>query len=177
MAVDSAGDVFLTGTLTNTVNVNPVSGSPTTLSSTAGTLFLMKLAPDGALDFAENFGGSSLLDSGNALAIDSQGHILVSGTFGGQDANFNPGSGQSLLSTAGGLATDTYVGSFNSDGSLRWACNIGGPQASVIGEAITADSSGNVLVTGGFSGTADFDPGSGVASLTASSLGYDIFAL
>jgi hypothetical protein len=177
MAVDSAGDVFLTGTLTNTVNVNPVSGSPTNLSSTDGTLFLMKLAPDGALDFAENFGGSSLLDSGNALAIDSQGHILVSGTFGGQDANFNPGSGQSLLSTAGGLATDTYVGSFNSDGSLRWACNIGGPQASVIGEAITADSSGNVLVTGGFSGTADFDPGSGVASLTASSLGYDIFAL
>jgi Beta-propeller repeat len=177
MAGDSAGDVFLTGTLTNTVNVNPVSGSPTNLSSSDGALLLMKLAPDGTLDFAENFGGASPLDSGNALALDTQGHILLTGTFGGQDANFNPGSGQSLLSTGGDLANDMYVASFNSDGSFGWARDIGGAEAGVSGEAITADSSGNLFVTGGFSGTADFDPGSGVAALTASSSGSDIFAL
>src|SRR5688500_13566002 len=42
------------------------------------------------------------------------------------------------------------------------------------GTAVTADASGNVLVTGYFRGTVDFDPGAGVTNLTAT-VGSDAF--
>ncbi|MFC1735979.1 SBBP repeat-containing protein [Candidatus Hydrogenedentota bacterium] len=56
---------------------------------------------------------------------------------------------------------------------LIWACAIGGADGAG-GNAITLDDSGNVYTTGGFSGTADFDPGPDIHNLTSTE-GGDIF--
>ena len=39
---------------------------------------------------------------------------------------------------------------------------------------MAADPAGNILVTGSFSGTTNFNPGPGVYNLTGSDLGTDI---
>jgi len=49
---------------------------------------------------------------------------------------------------------------------LEWAKQIGGNGGGV-GRAITTDANGDVFTTGYFSGTVDFDPGTGVQDLTS----------
>ena len=61
----------------------------------------------------------------------------------------------------------------NAQANLQWAKNTGGTSAD-FSYATTVDAAGNVYITGTFYGTADFDPGTGVANLTAVDLG-DIF--
>lgn len=55
----------------------------------------------------------------------------------------------------------------------EWAKVTGGAQDDEV-KSITVDGSGNVLTTGVFKGTVDFDPGSGVFNLTAVG-NYDVF--
>ena len=57
--------------------------------------------------------------------------------------------------------------------TFKWAKAIGGNQ-SAEGQSITIDANGNVYTTGYFNGTADFDPGAGIANLTSVG-GSDIF--
>ena len=47
-----------------------------------------------------------------------------------------------------------------------WARQLGGTQKDV-GYDVASDAAGNVYVTGYFNGTADFDPGAGVSTLTS----------
>ncbi len=170
MAVDSAGDVYLTGTLTGDELVGSGPGQ-VTLSYENGAAFLVGLNTNGNVSFAETVGGPSAY--GSAVAIDGQGHVLVAGEFNTDDANFAPGPGTALLSYSGGLTVDMFVASYNADGSYRWAKDIGGAPTStgaqggdVAPSSIASDAAGDVIVAGAFGNTADFDPGPGIADLT-----------
>lgn len=55
--------------------------------------------------------------------------------------------------------------------TLEWAKSVGVISSYDIVRNITTDASGNVFITGGFRNTVDFDPGVGVANLTA--VGFD----
>ncbi|HIK11274.1 MAG TPA: DUF4347 domain-containing protein [Oscillatoriaceae cyanobacterium M33_DOE_052] len=65
----------------------------------------------------------------------------------------------------------TYQGILSGD--LVWAKGMGGSDFDY-GKSIAIDSSGNIYTTGYFRGTADFDPGPGVANLTSAG-SNDIF--
>lgn len=54
--------------------------------------------------------------------------------------------------------------------SFGWAGNMGGP-GNDLGNSIVVDDQGNSYTTGSYSGTADFDPGAGVFTLTAAGAG------
>ena len=57
--------------------------------------------------------------------------------------------------------------------SLQWAKSMGGNEQDIL-NAMATDASGALIMTGSFKGTADFDPGPGVANLTSSNFD-DIF--
>src|SRR5262252_9201733 len=63
--------------------------------------------------------------------------------------------------------------SFSQAPVIGWAKKLGGASID-IGNAIIADSAGNVYTTGFFRVTCDFDPGAGTYNLTSAGLG-DIF--
>lgn len=114
------------------------------------------------LNWAKNIGSTST-DNGLAVTSDAAGNIFVTGFFAGT-VDFDPGAGIVNLTAAG--STDIFVTKFNAAGNLVWAKRMGGTQQDV-GTAITVDASSNILLTGYFRATADFDPGTGVANFTS----------
>jgi hypothetical protein len=102
--------------------------------------------------------------------VDVTGNIYMAGSFN-TSADFDPGPDSTRLTTMGDY--DAFVCKFNSSGNLVWAIQLGGVGADRAA-CIKRDLQGNIYVTGSFSGTVDFDPGAGTASLSAAA-GTDAF--
>ncbi|HEX2617071.1 MAG TPA: T9SS type A sorting domain-containing protein [Flavobacteriales bacterium] len=114
-------------------------------------------------------GGS---DASQGIALDDAGHVYITGTFTGT-TDMDPGPGVHELISAG--SNDIYVAKFDTSGLLIWAKGMGGAYSDGA-TSIALDASGNAYITGGFCGTADFDPGVGEFELTAATTGEnDIF--
>ena len=54
----------------------------------------------------------------------------------------------------------------SADYALDWAGHMGGAGSSV-GQGMAVDSVGNIIITGYFTGTVDFNPGAGTFNLTS----------
>ena len=122
------------------------------LLNTAGYLdiFVVKLSGvDGAHLWSKRLGNTKP-DGGMGVAVDGNGDVLVMGFFE-QTVNF----GGEPLTSAG--AEDIFVAKYSGvDGSYFWAKRFGGPGYEWRG-GLAADTSDNVLVTGFFYETADFN--------------------
>jgi ribosomal protein S11 len=113
-------------------------------------------------EWAKSFGAGAN-DDGQAIAVDASGNVYTAGKFQGT-ADFDPGSGTFNLSSAGDY--DIFIQKLDASGNFLWAKSFGGNSIDFL-RALTLDSSGNVYSTGGFSGTVDFDPGTGTANLSS----------
>jgi len=115
-------------------------------------------------------------DKGSSISIDANDNMIVGGVFK-ETSDFDPGPNTFDLTSQGGH--DMFVTKLNASGDFLWAVSFGNDDSSGEGDngvSVTTDVSGNIYCTGGFKGTVDFDPGSGVYELT--SVGYtDIFVL
>jgi hypothetical protein len=116
-------------------------------------------------------------NNGKDIAIDDLGNVYTTGVFqySPQDGpvDFNPGPGVFNFTQSG-----SFVVKLNAQGNFVWARNF--PAVQLVGgssaEAIAIDNSGNVIIAGYFSGTADLDPGIGTA-LYMTSGNLDIFVV
>jgi len=101
--------------------------------------------------------GDDLPASGNAVAVDKQGNVFVTGFFN-QAMNFPDFPGPSLVLPFGGFYTeaDTYLAKYDAAGLVQWAVRAGGRAGDSSGNGATVDEQGNVYITGGFRGTAQF---------------------
>lgn len=127
-------------------------------------------AQDPVISWSATFGNADV-DLGQAMAVDASGNTYYTGSFSGS-VDFEPGAGNTTLTSAG--LTDIYVLKLSSTGSLLWAKQIGAASDEA-GNDINIGPSGNIYITGSYSGTLDFDPGAGTADLTAA--GTDAFVL
>jgi hypothetical protein len=85
------------------------------------------------------------------------GQREVVGTFTGT-CDFAPGKSQYLMTSRGGA--DVFVAAYSESGALLWARQLGGTGDDEAG-GILRTSTG-LVITGGFTGTADFNPTAGV---------------
>lgn len=120
-------------------------------------------------EWARSFGGTSE-DFGISMNIDESGNVYTTGYFDGT-VDFNPGSGTSNLTSAGG--NDIFVQKMDASGNFLWARSFGGTSDDR-GHSIIIDVKGDIFTTGIFSGTADFDPGTSTTNKTSVG-GRDIF--
>ncbi len=110
--------------------------------------------------------GAVYSDVGNAVATDAAGNVFVTGYFR-ETVNFGGG----VLVSAGG-SQDIFLAKYNAAGVHQWSKRFGDTNVDG-GYAVAVDASGNVFVTGYFSGTVDFGGGDLVSA--GSGLGQDIF--
>lgn len=121
--------------------------------------------------WARNFSGNKN-QKGLLMTTEVSGNLYLIGNFEGT-VDFDPGSGINELTSAG--LADIFIQKFNPDGELLWAKRIGGIDYEKANSLIL-DVSGNLLITGYFYETVDFDPDIGVQELTSTGKN-DIFLL
>ena len=149
VAVDSGGNIFMTGAFMGTVDfgTGPLSSSG---GLTASDVFVAKYSPAGQNLWAKRFGDTGQ-DVGYGIATDPSGNVVVTGYFQGS-ADFGGGA-----VTSHGLL-DTFVAKYSSTGAYIWSYAFGGTNADE-GFGVTTDPSGNVFIVGTFQATADFGSG------------------
>jgi len=162
IVVDDEGSVFVTGPFQGTVDFDPGAGTYNLTSSGGRDVFIIKLDINGNFVWAKKIGGASV-DESYKIAVDQGGNAYVTGMYSGT-VDFDPGAGTNNLTSAGG--GDIFVCKLDTDGNFLWAKSMGGIGGE-IGMSVALDENGNIYTTGGFSGTADFDPGVGEASLVS----------
>jgi len=160
VAADGAGNVYITGSFSGTVDFNPGAGA-VTLTSAGGDVFLAKYDTAGNFIWARKMGGSGT-DEGKAIALDTAGNIYITGYFS-NTADFG---GTVTLVATGTNNNDIFITKYDTAGNCVWAKGIGGANTDH-GNSIAVNRSGDVFITGSFGGAVDFNPGSGTATLTS----------
>jgi PKD repeat protein len=162
IAVDNSGNVYTTGYFNGIADFDPGIGTYNLTWGGYHDIFISKLDNNGDFVWAKRIGGAST-DMGYSIAIDLSGNVYTTGYFNGT-VDFDPGAGTANLTSNGG--SDIFISKLDSNGNYVWAKNMGS-NSSDIGNSLAIDASGNVYSTGTFSGTADFDPGTGTFNLTS----------
>lgn len=168
MVVDPNGFVYLTGT-TGSSNFPTANGAQTSLSGSTDA-FAMKLDLFETPIYSTYLGGTGN-ESGNAIAVDSQGRMWVTG--GTQSTDFPITNG---FQTASGGSQDAFVAGIDptqsGSGSRIYSSYLGGTWWDT-GRGIAAAPDGSVWVVGG---TYSYDfPMAGASFQSAYSSGGDAF--
>jgi len=156
-AADRSGNVIVVGGFNGTVDLG------TGLLTSSGGLdgFVASYSPAGTPRWSRRFGGTGT-DVARAVAVDAAGNVVVAGYFEGT-VDFGGGP---LTSGAG--STNVFVARYSPTGTHLWSRRGGGPGVD-LANAVAVDGAGNVVVTGQFTGTADFGGG----PLTSAFGGYN----
>jgi hypothetical protein len=158
IAVDSSGNVYITGWFSSVTDFDPSPGVYNRVANGSKDVFISKFDSNGEFQWAYTWGGTGLgKDYGNGAAIDGYDNLYIVGEFRGT-ADFDPGPAYDYR-TSNGLG-DIFLSKFGVDGELIWACTIGGI-GNDEGNGVATDGSSNIYITGQFQGTVDFDPGPG----------------
>jgi hypothetical protein len=176
ITLDSDGNSYTTGLFRGTADFDP--GPDSFKLSAVGTssngLFVSKLDPAGNFVWAKSFCNAKF-NYAYAIAHDASNNIYVTGYFY-DILDFDPGLDTFNLSATGSSTSDVFILKLDSAGNLLWAKAIGGASNDQA-FTIAVDSSDNVLVGGKFSGPVDFDPGTGVYTITPLNTGSNAFIL
>lgn len=144
VAVDAAGDLYITGETDSSASSFPVSVGPDlTFNGGASDAFVAKIRGDGSgVVYAGYIGGGST-DVGLGIAVDTAGNAYVTGyTYGGF---FHIPSDSGLVQS--GLS-DAFVAKINPAGTAFLYLGFIGGQSYDNGLAIAVDAAGNAYVTG-----------------------------
>ncbi len=172
IAVDGAGNSYVTGYFEISATFGPGEANETTITSAGSAdIFVAKYGPDGTLLWAKP-AGSTHIDEGKGIAVDGAGNSYVTGYFYGS-ATFGPGEANETTLTSAG-SRDIFVAKYAPDGTLLWAKPAGGTGYH-IGFDIAVDGDGNSYVTGFFEGTATFGSGEANETTLTSAGSFDIF--
>jgi hypothetical protein len=148
IAVDGAGNAYVTGDTASTENTFPVAVGPdlTYNGGDYGDAFVAKVSPSGAALVYAGFIGGLGNEDGNDIAVDGACNAYVTGTTWSTPDTF-PVIGGPGLSFGGG--TDAFVAKVSPSGAaLVYAGYIGGSGGDC-GWRIAVDGAANAYVAGG----------------------------
>jgi hypothetical protein len=147
IAVDSSGNAYFTGHTSSTdfPTMNPLQSTP---GGGSWDAVVTKISPSGAAFIYSTYLGGTGDDFGYGIAADSSGNAYVIGATGSTDFPT-----MNALQPANGGTQNAFVAMLNPSGSAFVYSTYFGGSGSETGNAIAADSAGNVYFTGNTSST------------------------
>lgn len=175
LTVTADGSVAVGGTFRGIADFGPGTTTSQLVAAGGADAFVASYTSAGIIRWTRALSGISDEDVQNGgLAADGSGGVAVAGSFAGTTV-FSPGVG-SLSRTSLG-PSDWYAARFDVTGSLQTVFSVGGTGPD-IAPRLSVDPEGNLLATGGFRGSVDFDPGASSRILTSlATAGSDAFAV
>ena len=164
LSLDNVGNLVMAGKFRNNIiDIDPTGGT-FNLDAADGRFFILKLSPSGLFLWAKNFGSISLDNNKNncfAIATDTTNNLYLTGCFT-DSADFDPGTAIFNLTVSSNKTP--FIARYDSTGNFVWAKAL---DPTINNSKLALDNQANILLTGTFTGTADFDPDSGVVNLTS----------
>jgi hypothetical protein len=148
IALDSSGNIFITGRFGGTATFNSKSPDVTTKTLTevgggaSSDAYLAKYSPDGIIQWVAQI-ASTTLDQGFSLAIDSSMNIVVFG-YCNLPCTLYSASGGTPVSVSNTQNTN-YLVKYNTNGDIIWVAGNNGVQSTQIGVALDANQ--NIFVS------------------------------
>jgi hypothetical protein len=139
IAASSAGSVYVTGSTTGSFPV--VNAFQPGFGGGVTDAFVTKLTAAGSLSYSTYLGGLGT-DSGQGIAIDSNGSAYITGSTSGSFPLSNAVQG-----SYGGGTSDAFISQFSPNGGLTFSTYLGGGGADS-GNAIAVDMAGTMYLTG-----------------------------
>ncbi len=168
---DAAGNVYMCGKFSGTVDVDPGAGTYNLTSNGLFDAFVVKYSPSGQFIWAFNIGGTNV-DEVTGVKINNAGEVLLTGYYRGTNVDFDPGAGTFFMDGPGqggtdvGFGGDIFLAKYTSAGNFIWAFSIIGSYSQDIPQDIAVDASDNIYLVGAVNGTStypiDADPGPAV---------------
>ncbi|MCT4581171.1 MAG: T9SS type A sorting domain-containing protein [Flavobacteriales bacterium] len=162
VATDANGNVYTCGWFAGIVDfdINGAAGSQLTASGPTD-IFITKHDATGNFQWVKQI-GSTGRDEATAITVDSNGDLIIGGTYR-YTVDFDPNAGTTNLTNASGTE-DIFLLKLDAGGNFLWAKSIEGVTSVEYVYDISTDASGNVYTTGNYTGTLDLDPGTGVSN-------------
>lgn len=173
LAVDAAKNVFVTGKFKSTVDFDPGTGQTLKSSNGDRDIFIMKLTSSGNLSWVNTYGAGGY-DTGHSIDLDNNSNVFITGKFF-NTVDFDPSPTSSFTLSATSSA-DIFVQKLDSSGNHLWAYSFGDTGWDT-GRALTVDNNDNVIITGDYANTIDFNPDSSTTHYLTSNGSYDYFVL
>ena len=183
MTVDSDGNTYTAIVITETVDFDPGPANYPVTGWVEGITVIQKLDVNGnfiwAKEFVESGDGDGIIGNGmevQSIAIDATGNILLTGNTSGR-IDYDPGDEEYYADEIGSIYYDIFILKLNEEGELDWVQTLGGDCADK-GIDIQTDYAGDIVVTGTFCLTVDFNDDIEIDELTAGGVeGSDVFVL
>ncbi len=164
MEIDVNNNILLGGDFGGPADFDP---GPAIYTMTAGNIyndfFIFKIDENGNFKWAKQMPNQNTASMQEfTMESDSKGAVYMGGNFT-QSLDFDPGVGNYILTSNGD--NDGVVIKLDSNGIFSWAKQFGGITTDKVW-GVEIDNADNVLLTGQYNGTVDFDPGPAVFNLS-----------
>src|SRR5262249_13178205 len=118
IAVDSAGNSYVTGLFHNTATFGPgeVNVKILTAAGASQEIFVAKYNSNGLLQWAKRI--STVEGQGNGIGVDSSGNSYVTGYFN-SSATFAPDDGNATTLNGAGVK-EIFLAKYDGNGNLVW---------------------------------------------------------
>jgi hypothetical protein len=146
VVVDVFGNVFVTGVFEGSIDL----GGGAVTAAGGQDIFVAKYDTDGVYQWGTRYGDQSN-QSGNGIALDPTGNVVVVGTVAG-GAEF----GGEFLQAQG--SSDIFIARFSTDGEHQFSALYGGTGVEQPTDVVV-DASGEVFICGVFNQDVDFGGG------------------
>jgi hypothetical protein len=164
IAIDPNNDIYCTSIFGGTVDFDPGAGVFNLTASGPFDIVIFKLSAAGNFVWAGQLTGP-VWEQVYDIKVDATNNVVLTGNFN-DVVDFDPGPAIYNLSSSGPGIANTFILKLTSSGTLSFAKKLDCTITSV-GHGIIIDNSGNIIITGSFQGTINFDPGPGVQNFTS----------